>query len=212
MIPHDITNSAMEAVRSLPADVVVEAPPGAGKTSLLIDLVALTALLLTRTALVGAVSNNQCDDITRRAALMYPRLRIDRFVAAKDTRPELSSLPNVRVVDRTDDLTAPVVVGNVTKFGEIKDLGYCADELFIDEAYQARRADYDRIRALAAKACLIGDPGQIRPIYQSEIRLYAADPCGPHVAAPLVLLNNGTALRLQMSHSRRLPQDTIDII
>jgi hypothetical protein len=91
-------------------------------------------------------------------------------------------------------------------------LGYRADELFIDEAYQARRADFDRIRALAEKGCLIGDPGQIRPIHQSDIRLYAADPCGPHVAAPLVLLNNGTALRLQMRHSRRLPQDTVEVI
>jgi hypothetical protein len=206
------TNAAMEAVRSLLCDVLVEAPPGAGKTSLLIDLVALVALLLGRSVLVGAVSNSQCDDITRRAALMYPRLRIDRFVASKDSRPDLAALGNVRVVDRTEDLLSPVVIGNVAKFAEIKDLGYRADVLLVDEAFQARRADYDRVRALAGKACLIGDPGQIRPIYQSNIRLYAADPCGPHVAAPLVLLNNGTALRLQMSHSRRLPQSTVDIV
>jgi hypothetical protein len=208
----DITNPAMEAVRSANGDTVTLAPPGAGKTSLLVDLTALTALMLLRTALVAAVSNNQCDDITYRAATMYPRLRIDRFVASGSTKPALSRLPNVRVIDSVDDLSAPIVVGSVMKFAEIKDLGYRADELFIDEAYQARRADYDRIRALADKAFLIGDPGQIRPIYQSDIRLYAADPCGPHVAAPRVLLNNGTALRLQMRHSRRLPQDTVDII
>jgi hypothetical protein len=176
------------------------------------DLVALNSLILQRTALVAAVSNNQCDDITLLAALRYPRLRIDRFVASRETRPELSQLPNVRVVDSTKDLMSPVVVGTVAKFGEIKSLGYRADQLFVDEAFQARRADYDRIRALAAKACLIGDPGQIRPIYQSDIRLYAADPCGPHVAAPTVLLNNGTALRLQIRHSRRLPQDTVDVV
>jgi AAA domain len=208
----DVINAAMEAVRSHPADIVILAPPGAGKTSLLIELIVLTAMILGRTVLVAAVSNDQCDDITRRAAAMYPRLRIDRFVATNETRSHLAGLLNVRVVDATSDLTSQVVVATVAKFGEIKDLGYLADQLFIDEAYQARRADYDRIRALARKACLIGDPGQIRPIYRSDIRLYAADPCGPHVAAPLVLLNNGTVVRLQMGHSRRLPQDTIDVV
>jgi hypothetical protein len=89
----DITNPAMEAVRSGASDIVIDAPPGAGKTSLLVDLVALTALMLSRSALVAAVSNNQCDDITYRAATMYPRLRIDRFVASGATRPELSRLP-----------------------------------------------------------------------------------------------------------------------
>jgi hypothetical protein len=178
----DITNLAMEAVRSHPGDVVTLAPPGAGKTELLIDLITLTAIILGRTVLAAAVSNDQCDDITRRAATIYPRLRIDRFVATNETRSGLAGLPNVHVVDATSDLAAPVVVATVAKFGEIKDLGYVADQLFIDEAYQARRADYDRIRALATKACLIGDPGQIRPIYKSDIRLYAADPCGPHVA------------------------------
>ena len=208
----DITNLAMEAVRSHPGDVVIKAPPGAGKTLLLMDLVALTAMMLCRHALVAAVSNDQCDDIVRRAAVMYPRLRIDRFVASNEARPHLDGLTNVRVVDASNDLSASVVVGTVAKFGEIKDLGYVADQLFIDEAYQARRADYDRIRALATKACQIGDPGQIRPIYRSDIRSYAADACGPHVAAPLVLLNNGTAVPLQMQHSRRLLQDTIDVL
>lgn len=208
----DIGNLAMEAVRSHPADVVIASPPGAGKTSLLIDLVALNTLILCRYALVAAVSNDQCDDIARRAAGMYPRLRIDRFVASGETRSQVQGFPNIRVVNATSDLSAPVVVATVAKFCEITDLGYAADQLFIDEAYQVRRADYDRIRALATKACSIGDPGQIRPIYQSDIRLYAADAGGPHVAAPLVLLNNGTAVPLQMRHSRRLPQDTIDVV
>ena len=56
------------------------------KTSRLIDLTALTVLVLKRRALVAAVSNDQCDDITRRAALAVPRLRIDRFVASGETR------------------------------------------------------------------------------------------------------------------------------
>jgi len=76
-----ITNLAMEAVRSHPGDVVILAPPGAGKTALLIDLITLIAIILGRTVIVAAVSNDQCDDIVRRAALLYPRLRIDRFVA-----------------------------------------------------------------------------------------------------------------------------------
>jgi hypothetical protein len=202
----------MEAVATHSADVVIDAPPGAGKTSLLIDLVALTSLQLRRRALVAAVSNDQCDDITRRAAEQFPRLRLDRFVASGETRHCLQGISSVSVVDSSAQLRAPVVVANVEKFAQVESVGFLADQLFIDEAYQARRADYDRMRALAKKACLIGDPGQISPIHQSDIRLYAGDECGPHVAAPVVLLKQRAALHLQMRQSRRLPHDTIEVV
>ena len=210
-LPADITNVAMEAVNTR-LDIVIDAPPGAMKTTRLIDLAALSVLVLKRRVLVAAVSNDQCDDITRRAAASFPRLRIDRFVAFGETRRTLLGIPNVCIVDTPAQLSSPIVVANVEKFAQVENLGYIADQLFMDEGYQARRADYDRIRALAQNACLIGDPGQISPIHQAGIRLYAHDDCGPHVAAPAVLLKERTALHLQMQQSWRLPQDTVNVV
>src|SRR5438876_12359815 len=112
----DTPNLAMEAVRSHPVDIVIDAPPGAGKTSLLIDLIAFTALILKRRILVAAVSNDQCDDIARRAGETYPRLQIDRFVASGETRPKLQGLANVHIVDSTSSLGSQVIVATIGQF------------------------------------------------------------------------------------------------
>jgi hypothetical protein len=59
---------------------------------------------------------------------------------------------------------------------------------------------------------LIGDPGQIRPIVKTPIRHFAADPNGPHVAAPLGLVAANAARSFELPLSRRLPQDTVDVV
>jgi AAA domain len=105
-----------------------------------------------------------------------------------------------------------VTVATVSKYTQIEGLNFHPEYLFVDEAFQVKKSDYERVRGLAAQAMLIGDPGQIRPIVQTSIRHFAADPNGPHVAAPNGLLAANAARRFELPLSRRLPQDTVDIV
>jgi hypothetical protein len=118
----------------------------------------------------------------------------------------------VEVVTATKELSAPVTVATVAKYTEIEGLGFMPDYLYIDESYQVRKSEYERVRGLARQAMLIGDPGQIPPIVKTSIRHFAADPNGPHLAAPSGLLAAGAARRFGLPLSRRLPQDTVEIV
>ena len=206
-------NDILNAITHEPDDVVVESPPGAGKTRLLEDATGHAALVLKRRVMIACPSNDQANDAARRIARAFPGLPVDRFMATGAERPELlRGVGNVAIITATRDLSAPVTIGTVAKYTEIEALGFMPDYLFIDEAFQVRKSEYERIRGLARQAMQIGDPGQIRPIVKTSIRHFAADPNGPHVAAPLGLLAANAARRFGLPLSRRLPQDTVDIV
>jgi hypothetical protein len=206
-------NAILNAVTDTRDDVVANSPPGGGKTRLLEDVTGHAALVLGRRVIIACPSNDQANDAARRIAEAFPQLQIDRFMATDASWPPiLFGLGNVTVVTSTRDLLAPVTIATVAKYYQIEGLGFQPDYLFVDETFQVKKSDYERIRGLASQAMLIGDPGQIRPIVKTPIRHFAADPNGPHVAAPLGLLASNTARRFELPLSRRLPQDTVDIV
>jgi hypothetical protein len=208
-----VCNAILNALTHEPDDVVVESTPGAGKTRLLEDATGHAVLVLERRVMVACPSNDQADDAAIRIANAFPQLRVDRFIATDaDRRQFLGSVPNIAVITTAKDLSAPVTVATVSKYIEIAGLGFEPDYLYVDEAFQVRKSEYERIRCLARQAMLIGDPGQIRPIVKTSIRHFAADLNGPHTAAPKGLLAANAARRFTLPLSRRLPQDTVEVL
>jgi hypothetical protein len=206
-------NAILNAVTHERDDVVVESPPGAGKTRLLEDATGHAALILQRRVMIACPSNDQANDAARRIAHAFPQLRVDRFMATGAERPQiLRSVGNVAVVTSTRELSSLVTVATVSKYTEIETLGFQPEYLYIDESFQVRKSEYERIRGLAGQAMLIGDPGQITPIVKTSIRHFAADPSGPHIAAPNGLLAANAVRRFGLPLSRRLPQDTVQIV
>jgi hypothetical protein len=206
-----VCNNILNAITHERKDVVVESPPGAGKTRLLEDATGHATLVLERRVLIACPSNDQADDAARRIADAFPQLQLDRFIATDAERPKL--LPdNVAVASSARALSAPVTIATVAKYTEVTKLQLESDYLYIDEAFQVRKSEYERIRCLASQAMLIGDPGQIRPIVKTPVRHFAADPNGPHTAAPKGLLAASTARRFALPLSRRLPQDTVELV
>src|SRR5437588_10466407 len=120
-----VCNAVLSAVTDEHEDVVVESPPGAGKTRLLEDATGHAALVLSRRAIVACPSNDQADDAARRIAEAFPQLRVDRFIAT-DGNPAavLRNLPNVSTITATKNLSAPVTIATVTKYTEIEQLGF----------------------------------------------------------------------------------------
>jgi len=190
---------------------VVKAPPGAGKTHLLLDLLVAGYAEGMRLA-VGTFTNAQADDICRRMSVEHPGAPVVRFLSRSALDPGLGA--GVHVVRATRDLTAGpcLVVASTAKWG----LTECApfDALLIDEAWQIAWADFMLLRGVAARFVLIGDPGQIPPVVSIATDRWETSPNAPHISTPELLVEQGIlgAQLEELPGSRRLPPDAVELV
>lgn len=191
---------------------IVKAPPGSGKTHLLIRAVVHARRRKLRVA-VACQTNAQADAVCQRLADDYSDIPIIRFAGGgTDERPLGRS---VAWVTSSHDLPtgACVAVGTTAKWGlvEIHD---AFDILFVDEAWQMAWKDFMLCGQVASRFVLIGDPGQIPPVITLDVSRWETSPFPPHLAAPDVILRNPNlgALHLELPASRRLPHDAVDLI
>jgi hypothetical protein len=192
--------------------VTVKAPPGSGKTFLLLRAVDHAAKKGLRVA-VGAQTNSQADDICRRFSRDYPHLIVHRFAAARSASRGLG--PTIRWVTDKGDLPSGsiVAVSTVAKWS-LTDIADTYDILFVDEAWQMSWADFMLCGQITDRFVLIGDPGQIPPVVAIAVNRWETSPRAPHQAAPELILAD-TALpaqALELPASRRLPHDSVDLV
>ncbi len=187
---------------------IVKAPPGAGKTYLLLQLLAAGYEQAMRLA-VGTFTNAQADDICRRLPVEFPAVPIVRFISGSALEPELGA--GVRIVRTAKDLpTGPcIVVANTSKWGFTESAEF--DVLLIDEAWQIAWADFLLLRGVAGRFILIGDPGQIPPVVSIATDRWETSPNAPHIPTPELLLANAQlgARLAELPGSRRLPADAV---
>jgi|tagenome__1003787_1003787.scaffolds.fasta_scaffold20987157_3 hypothetical protein len=190
---------------------VVKAPPGSGKTYLLLQL-AEHAVARSQRVAIGAQTNAQADDICRRLSAR-PGVSVARFASAQALPVDLG--PNVRWVVAPGDLPpGPAVsVGTVSKWGLV-DIVEPFDVLFIDEAWQMAWADFMLCGQVSERFVLIGDPGQIPPVVPIEVQRWETAPRAPHRAAPDLILEdrNLSGLEANMDICRRLPVDAVALV
>jgi hypothetical protein len=190
---------------------IVKAPPGAGKTYLLLQLVAAGYEHKLRLA-VATFTNAQADDICRRLAKDYPKVPVARFLSHRALDPDLGA--RVQIVRSAKDLpTGPcVVVANSSKWGFTDCNPF--DVLLVDEAWQIAWADFLLLRRVAGCFVLIGDPGQIPPVVSIPTERWETSPNAPHIPTPELLRTDpalGSALE-ELPASRRLPSDAVDLV
>ncbi|EXG81422.1 AAA domain-containing protein [Cryptosporangium arvum] len=196
--------------------IVVDSPPGAGKST----LVVRAALELARAGerlMIVAQTNEQVDDlIVRLAAPLFearPDARIGRlsrggFVAP----PRLAALPNVVVSSALADLNDPLVtIATAAKWAHVRDAVW--PWAIVDEAYQMRS---DALLVLAARferALFVGDPGQLDPFSTVENDRWRGLTWDPMQSAISVLLrNNPTVPVHRLPVSWRLPYSAQDVV
>jgi hypothetical protein len=191
---------------------IVKAPPGSGKTHLLLQL-AHHAFTRGMRVAIGAQTNAQADDICSRLARNYPGTSIVRF-ASKTALP-VALGPSV--VWTTENRQLPVgpavVVATVAKWGLV-DLTSPFDLFLVDEAWQMAWADFMLTGQVSERFLLIGDPGQIPPVVTIPVGRWETSPRAPHLPAPELILSDPglSAVEAQIEVCRRLPHDTIGFV
>ena len=201
-----------EATRKGEPLVIVKAPPGSGKTFLLLRGVKHAFRNELRVA-IGTQTNSQADDICCRVAADYPELSITRFAASGSRPRDLGD--NVDWTGDKRELPAGpcVVVATIAKWA-LTNLEEPCDILFVDEAWQMAWADFMLCAPVAPRFVLIGDPGQIPPVVRIPAHRWETSPRAPHHPAPEVILADTELrqLQLELPACRRLPFDSVDLV
>ena len=192
--------------------VIVDSPPGAGKTTLVVR--AATELAVGgENCIIVAQTNNQVDDLTMRLAIQDRGLLLGRLSASDYIAPaHLLALPNVTVATRLDDLsTVQVIVATAAKWATVKDRSW--GWAIIDEAYQMRSDMLLLIAARFDRVLFVGDPGQLDPFSIIETPRWIGLPYDPMLNAVTVLQTHNPDLPVhRLPVSWRLPASAAPVI
>ncbi|MCG7205891.1 AAA family ATPase [Streptomyces arenae] len=182
--------------------VVVDSPPGAGKSTLVVRA-ALELADAGRPLMVVAQTNAQVDDLVLRLAEKDPELPVGRLHSS-DSDPydkALDDLPNVRKSAKAADLRdTPVVLSTAAKWAHVT-----VDEpwrhAIVDEAYQMRSDSLLAVAGLFERALFVGDPGQLDPFAIVGSEQWAGLSYDP----------SGSAVSTLLAHNPGLPQHRLPV-
>ena len=180
--------------------VIVDSPPGAGKSTLVVELAGRLAATGERVMIV-AQTNEQVDDLVARLASAHPAVILGRLTAGDYEVPErLAPLrgPALAFSSKLPELApASIVLATAAKWALVKEGEF--PWAILDEAYQMRS---DGLLAVAPRfadgtALFVGDPGQLDPFATVETDAWAGSPWSALKAAartPLDLSSSTTDL------------------
>ncbi|WP_433231889.1 AAA family ATPase [Actinomadura formosensis] len=192
--------------------VVVDSPPGAGKSTLVVHAAAHLAGAGERLMIV-AQTNEQVDDLIERIAGKHPRLTLGRLSASGYVPSErVLAHPAVRVAQQAGDLAEhAIVIATAAKWATLQDGSW--PWAIVDEAYQMRSDMLLRIAARFERALFVGDPGQLDPFSTVEVERWAGLTWDPMRSAVSVLLAHNPELPVhRLPVSWRLPASAAPVV
>ncbi|OHV33288.1 helicase [Parafrankia colletiae] len=146
--------------------VIVDSPPGAGKSTLVVRTAAVLAAS-GEPLMIVAQTNEQVDDLVERLSARFaaelPGARIGRLGRAGYVpSPRLAELTNVVTASDVGGLGEPAVtISTAAKWTYVRDGTW--PWAIIDEAYQMRSDTLLAIASRFERALFVGDPGQLDP-------------------------------------------------
>jgi hypothetical protein len=191
--------------------VVVDSPPGAGKSTLVVRAAAELAAAGDQ-VMVVAQTNEQVDDLVHRLA-SATSLHIGRLSAAEYVPSvRVAQHPLVQVASAVGDLRGcSVLVGTAAKWCYVTDGPW--RWAIVDEAYQMRSDMLLRIAPRFERALFVGDPGQLDPFSTVETDRWTGLSWDPMQSAVAVLLRHNPELPLhQLPVSWRLPATAAPVV
>jgi len=189
--------------------VVVDSPPGAGKSTLVVRA-AVEFALADEPLMIVAQTNEQVDDLVERLAAdladRAPEARVGRLGRAGYLPPpRIDGLPNVTVGSDLRTMGDPlVVVATAAKWAYVRDRAW--RWAIVDEAYQMRSDALLAIARLFERALFVGDPGQLDPFSTVDNDRWRGLAWDPMQSAVAVLLRSNPQLPVhRLPVSWRLP-------
>ncbi len=189
--------------------IVVDSPPGAGKSTLVVRAAA-TLAATGEPLMIVAQTNEQVDDLIVRLATrladQQPTARIGRLSAA-DHQPaaRITALSNVVIGSKLAALgPVDVTIATAAKWAHISDATW--PWAIVDEAYQMRSDALLAIAPRFERALFVGDPGQLDPFSTVDNDRWRGLTWDPMQSAVAVLLRNNPHLPVRhLPVSWRLP-------
>jgi len=207
-----VTNAILADLgRSTHRAVVVDSPPGAGKSTLVVTA-ALTLVAADERCMIIAQTNNQVDDLVTRLAARDESVRVGRLSSADYAAPDrLRSLDNVTITNKAAELhECPIVIATAAKWATVEDVRF--EWAIVDEAYQMRSDMLLLVAPRFARALFVGDPGQLDPFSIVETERWVGLPHDPMQSAVAVLLNHNEPPVHRLPVSWRLPSSAAPVI
>ncbi len=192
--------------------VVVDSPPGAGKSTLVVRAARALAEGGER-LMVVAQTNEQVDDLVDRLATDAPQVSIGRLSASTYawTRRVMKH-DSVLVSGAVDDVAdRAVVIGTAAKWATVDEGDW--ERAIVDEAYQMRSDMLLRVAGRFARALFVGDPGQLDPFSVVALERWAGLTWDPMQSAVSVLLRHNPDLPVhRLPVSWRLPPSAASVV
>ncbi|MFI6286527.1 AAA family ATPase [Streptomyces sp. NPDC051018] len=194
--------------------VVVDSPPGAGKSTLVVRA-ARELAAAGRPLMVIAQTNAQVDDLVTRLAEKDPELPVGRL-HSNDPDPydkALDELPGVRTSARAGDLAGlDIVISTAAKWAHVKGVEPWGHAI-VDEAYQMRSDALLAVAGLFERALFVGDPGQLDPFSIVGADQWAGLSYDPSASAVSTLLAHNPDLpQHRLPVSWRLPASAAPLV
>src|SRR5689334_2732496 len=192
--------------------VVVDSPPGAGKSTLVVR--AAGELAATGEPLmIVAQTNEQVDDLIERLGERSPEIRVGRLSAVDyEASDRVRDHPACRVGAKVADLGSPAVtIGTAAKWATVTEGTW--PWAIVDEAYQMRSDALLRVAPRFERALFVGDPGQLDPFSTVEVDRWTGLSWDPMQSAVAVLLQHNPDLPVhRLPVSWRLPHTAAPVV
>ncbi|WP_285552101.1 AAA family ATPase [Actinoplanes regularis] len=192
--------------------VVVDSPPGAGKSTLVVR--AAGELAATGEPLmIVAQTNEQVDDLIERLGARSPEVAVGRLSAVDYERTDrVKEHPSCRVAAKVPDLGSPAItIGTAAKWATVAEGSW--PWAIVDEAYQMRSDALLRVAPRFERALFVGDPGQLDPFSTVEVERWTGLSWDPTQSAVAVLLRHNPELPVhRLPVSWRLPASAAPVV
>jgi hypothetical protein len=197
--------------------VLVDSPPGAGKTYLVEMIGALAVGHFGWRVAIVTPKKSQSYDFLSRFVERFPQLPVQLLHGPEDAVPDGLRDGRVVLVHDAKDLHAgaSLIVGTIDKlhFATHKLAPNECHLLVVDEAYQCTYRQAFPLFSIARQLVMVGDPGQLSPFSEIDEERFEGARDHVHWALPRELLRTVPGLiRYRLPVTHRLPGDTVAFV